>query len=805
MFEPAHRVFVGPDAALTGVLPGTIFTAPFRILARSMIRLRVLGALDLRDGQGRSIDPVLAQPKRLALLVYLALARPYGLQRRDSLVASLWPELDQPRARNALSQALHHLRRSLGSDAFAARGDEEIGIADDKLWCDARSFMTAIDDGLIDDALDTYAGDLLPGFFVPDASGFERWLDDERIRLRSRAAVAAWRRADNLAMGGDASKATHWARYAAALAPDDEDSQRHLIALLAHVGDRAGALRSFDEFARRLADEYGVEPSAETLEVVRSLRARTVASQSIKVGASDPMPPPPLDNETIEPTSDETESTRPTQHARRRRWAVPVGVIASVALLGFAYRVTRTENPPTDPGASIAVLPFLDLGPGRDDAYLSDGMAEELSDALSQIPGLRVTSRTSAFAFRGQPLDARAIGRALGVSTLLEGSVRRENSTLRVTAQLIDTRTGYHRWSRTYDRELKDVFAVQDDIARAIVGELAIQLAGTPAASGSMARHPTHNLEAYTLYLQGRYFWNERTASALEKAISFFERAIAADRAYGSAYAGLADAYNVMAGQTYLSPADAFPKAKAAATRALALDSTLAESHAALGFIHLFNEWDGAAAQRELDRAIAIDPNYSSARLYKAFLLVSTGRATEAVDEIRRAQLLDPLSRIINARVGFLLVLARRFDEAIDAEAHAIELDSTNGPAYWSLGTAHAAQRRFELAAQDYARARALSGLMLGEEGYSYARSGDVKQAKAFLMSLDERARTTYVDPYERALVYAGLGDRDRALDWLNRARQAHSASIIWLRTEPMLDGLRGDPRFAALIREVGL
>jgi tetratricopeptide (TPR) repeat protein len=261
----------------------------------------------------------------------------------------------------------------------------------------------------------------------------------------------------------------------------------------------------------------------------------------------------------------------------------------------------------------------------------------------------------------------------------------------------------------------------------------------------------------------------------------------------------------VGAGQTYLSPADAFPKAKSAAMRALALDSTLAESHAALGFIHLFNEWDGAAAQHELDRAIAIDPNYGSARLYKAFLLVSTGRATEGVDEIRRAQLVDPLSRIINARVGFLLVLARRFDEAIAAEAHAIQLDSTNGPAYWSLGSAHAATRKFQVAAQDFARARALSGLMLGEEGYSYARSGDVARANAFLASLDERARTTYVDPYERALVYAGLGDRDRALDWLNRAREAHSASIIWLRTEPMLDGLRGDPRFAALIREVGL
>lgn len=771
-----------------------------------MIRLQVLGTLDLRDGRGQPVDALLAQPKRLALLAYLALARPTGFQRRDSLVALLWPELDQSRARNALSQALHHLRRALGPETLVTRGDDEIAVADGELWCDARSFAAAFDEGRINDALEAYAGDLLPGFFIPDASEFERWLEDERQRLRRCAAVAAWRRADKSATAGDAQDATHWARYAAGLALDDEGSQRHLIALLAQVGDRAGAVRVFDELTQRLAAEYGVEPSPETLELVRSLRSRAVASQSALASAPDAMVASSRsDAAAPRMPRDAAEQSPAAERVHLRRWAVLAGVAASVTLLGFAYRAVRVQRSRPDASASIAVLPFLDLSPGQQDAYLSDGMAEELSDALSQVPGLRVTSRTSAFAFRGKSVDARTIGRTLGVSALLEGSVRRENNMLRVTAQLIDAETGYHRWSRTYDRELADVFSVQDDIARAIVGELATQLAETRPATTSMARHPTRSLEAYTFYLQGRYFWNERTATALEKAIALFERAIAADSTYASAYAGLADAYNVMGGQTYIPPAVAFPMAKAAALHALALDSTLSESHAALGFIHLFNEWNGVAAQRELDRAIAIDPNYSSARLYKAFLLVSTGRATEGVAEIRRAQLLDPLSRIINARVGFVLFFARRFDDAIAAEAHALELDSTNGPAYWSLGAAHSATRQFRLAAGDFARARALSGLMLGEEGYSYARSGDVARAKAFLDSLDERARTTYVDPYERALVYAGLGDRDRALDWLNRAREGHSASIIWLRAEPIFDGLRSDPRFAALIREVGL
>jgi len=451
------------------------------------------------------------------------------------------------------------------------------------------------------------------------------------------------------------------------------------------------------------------------------------------------------------------------------------------------------------------VLPFLDLSATHDDEYLSDGMAEELSDALSHVPGLRVTSRTSAFAFKGKSADAREIGRALGVSWLVEGSARRENGKLRITAQLIDAVSGYHRWSRSYERDTMDILAVQEDLGRAIVGELSSSLGLARAVPTRLAHHGTMNLEAYTAYLRGRFYWNLRTAEALDTAVAFFERAIRADSAYADAYAGLADAYNVMAAQTYVSPATAFPRAKAAALRAAALDSGLAASRAALGFIYLFGEWDGDAARRELDAAIRLDPNYASARLYRAFLLAASGHADDAATELRLARMQDPLSRTINARVGFVLNLAHRFDDAIDAERRALSIDSANGLAYWTLGDAFTAKRRFAQAKESFASARRLSGLMLGDEGFALGASGDTTAARAFLSEMNERARTKFVDPYDRALVFAGLGARDSALYWLERGRVEHSSSLIFIKTEPMFDGLRADPRFSALVRAIGL
>jgi TolB-like protein/DNA-binding SARP family transcriptional activator/Tfp pilus assembly protein PilF len=771
-----------------------------------MIRLRVLGASDLRGADDAAIDTVLAQPKGFALLAYLAVAAPHGFHRRDVLLALLWPELDQTRARNALSQALHRLRRELGPGAITVRGDDEVALADAAVWCDVRAFDRAIAAGKLDEAVSLYGGDLLPGFFVSTAPEFARWLDDQRIGRKARAAEAAWALADDAASRGNARAATAHAHWAAALVPDDEGALGRLIALLDRLGDRSGALRAYDAFARRLEAEYQVEPSAETQRLIRSVRERSIGSPDAR--ASRDMRPASAALQSALPRAASEVAAAPRTTRRLFRRPASAAAVAALVLLAsaaLAIGIRARRRPAAAAAPSIAVLPFLDLSPAHDDEYLSDGIAEELSDALSRAGDLRVTSRTSAFAFKNKFTDARAIGRALGAAALVEGSVRRDGATLRLTVQLIDAETGYHRWSRTYERNLADVLAVEDEIARSIADELRVELGANGAPGRSLAAHATRSVDAYRLYLQGRYFWNRRTAEAIERAIGYFQQAIAADSAYASAYAGLADCYNVLAGQTYSSPAITFPKAKAAALRALALDSTLVEAHVALAFADLFGEWNGSGARRELDRAVSLDPGYASARLYRAFYFLAIGRPADAVTEARHAQALDPLSLIINARVGFMLVMAHRFDDAIVAERHTLELDSTYAPAYWSLGDAYAFEHRFDVADSEFTRARAYSGLALGDIGFAYGLAGDRGAARQFLRQMNERSRTTYVDPYDRALVFAGLGDRDSALRWLEVGWQQRSSQLIWLRSEPMLDGLRADKRFDELVRKVGL
>ena len=345
--------------------------------------------------------------------------------------------------------------------------------------------------------------------------------------------AAAWKFAD--ASHRDGVAAVRWARLAASLAQDDEASQRRLIELLAKTGDRAGALRAFDGLARTLAAEFESEPSAETLQLVSRVRA----ARSRGVDSSPDARP--LDGSSQNPLASVPPGRDiPTDDSpRRSRRGSLVAAGALVLIAAAAWSVFGYFHARPSVGTSVAVMPFLDLSPDRRDEYLSDGMAEELSDALSQVPGLRVTARTSAFAFKGRPADARAIGRALGAETLVEGSLRHEGNTLRVTAQLIDARTGYHRWSRTYDRELADVFSVQDDIVQAIVEELAPKLGGAIRSRTTLPRHATTSLSTYTLYLQGRYFWNHLTRPSLERAVALFDSAAAADSNYAPTYAGL--------------------------------------------------------------------------------------------------------------------------------------------------------------------------------------------------------------------------------------------------------------------------
>jgi len=450
---------------------------------------------------------------------------------------------------------------------------------------------------------------------------------------------------------------------------------------------------------------------------------------------------------------------------------------------------------------SIAVLPFVDMSPGKDQEYFCDGIAEELINALAKIKGLQVASRTSSFQFKGKADDASRIGEKLNVETLLEGSVRKAGKKLRITAQLIKTADGYHLWSEKYDREMEDVFAIQDEIARTIVNMLKVQLGVQP---GSLIQPHSTDIEAYNLFLKGRYYWNKRTTETLKKSVDYFELAIDRDPAYALAYAGLADSYGVLGYQEAMRPRDVMPKAKSAAAKALEIDETLAEAHASLGYARMHYDYDWAGAESEYKRSIELNPSYPTCHHWYALLLAAMERSEESIAQIKLAQGLDPLSLVINAVHGYILYFAREYDQAIDQCQKTLELDQKFGITRWILGHAYEQKGMPNEAIKQFQETVNQSGdIALGCLGHVYAVAGEKDKALKIANDLEERSLSAYVSPYYCGLVYAGLGDNNLAFEWLERAFDQHSSPLMYLRVEPQLDSLRNDPRFDRLLNRL--
>src|SRR5256886_5853323 len=426
-----------------------------------------------------------------------------------------------------------------------------------------------------------------------------------------------------------------------------------------------------------------------------------------------------------------------TRRAARSLGLVAVG--ASLLAAGYALFSRRPVADPSGEAAhSIAVLPFVNIGSDPANEPFSDGMSEELITALARVEGLRVAARTSAFTFKGRAVDARQIGSKLAVGYVLEGTVRRAGPRLRVSAQLINAATGYHVWSDEYDRDARDVFAVQDEIARAIVGALRVRL--SDAASSSLAKRSTGSPEAHDLYLQGRYFFARRDSASLRKAQDYFEGAIQQDSSYALAWAGLSDAYSHTGVVGYVPPRAVYAKAKAAALRALALDPTLAEAHTSLGFIALFYDWDWPTAGQQFDRALALDPRYPDAHLFHGWYFVATNRMDDAIREVQTAVNLDPFSAVNNARLASMLYLARRYDEALDQSRRVLELDSiAQGLA--GRGDLVRAYLWLGRCAESLAALEGGPVIFPFLRGYTYAKSGHRAQALAELDRLGVVAR----------------------------------------------------------------
>jgi serine/threonine protein kinase/Tfp pilus assembly protein PilF len=465
------------------------------------------------------------------------------------------------------------------------------------------------------------------------------------------------------------------------------------------------------------------------------------------------------------------------------------------------------------PRPSIAVLPFANLSADKEQEYFCDGMAENLINALTHVEDLRVVARTSAFSFRGKEMDVREIGRQLKVETLLEGSVRKAGNRLRIGAQLVNVADGYHLWSEKYDRDIgdmccpEDIFAIQDEISLAVVDKLKVKLLGEEKAK--LVKRHTKDLEAYDLYLKGRFFWNKRTQEGYQKSLGYFQQAIDRDPTYALAYAGIADCYDLLGWYDYLPPEEAFPRARAAAEKALEMDDTLAEANASLGWISANYEWDWRTAESKYKRAIELNPSYATVHQWYAEYLSYMGRHDESITEAKRAQELDPLSIIINNDLGQVLYYARQYDQAIEQLQKTLELDANFVVAHFFLAFLYAQKAMYDEALAEVQKAMDLSAgddsLMLAQLGAIYSYSGRRDEANKVLDELHQLSKQRYVSPFYMALIYMGFGQKDQAFEWLERAYKERDHWLETLKVHPWLDSLRPDPRFRALLKRIGL
>jgi len=485
-----------------------------------------------------------------------------------------------------------------------------------------------------------------------------------------------------------------------------------------------------------------------------------------------------------------------------------IGAALSVGLFVLGrYTVQRTTNPVIQqsvPEKSLAVLPFANLSGNPENAYFAAGIQDEIITRLAKIAQLKVVSCLSTQRFKSAPDDLPAIAAQLGVANVLQGSVQRSADAVRVNVQLVKAQTDTHLWADTFDRKLTDVFQIESDIAKTIAEKLQAKLTGSEERA--ISAKPTADLEAHELYLKGRYLWNRRTGENLKKALGYFQQAAEKDPSYALAYTGISDSCALIPVYGAGAPQDYYPRAKAAAQKALELDDLLGEAHTSLGNV-LFRYLELAESTREFERGIELNPNYPTAhQWYGRLTLLMTGQFDRAIAEVKRAVELDPVSSIIHADLGSVYTMARRYDEAIEQFRNVLELDPQFYWAHRQLGLALELKGAPGEALIEYQRALKLSDdpRVLAFIGRAEASTGRQNEARAILVQLTEMAKTRYVSGYGFAVIHLALGEKDQALDWLEKdARERNGFEINFIKVDPYLDPLRGDQRFEALVSAI--
>lgn len=760
----------------------------------STIRLTTIGSLDLQGAGGDEVRSLLAQPRRVALFVYLALATPRGLHRRDTLLALFWPEQDAQRARNALSQAVHFLRRTLGAEAIVSRADEDLGINHALLWCDAIAFEAALDGGRMAEALELYRGPLLEGFHVSDAAPeFDRWLDDERARLARRYAEAVEATAITLEAAGDFAGAVTWYRRLAGHDPFSSRVTLRLMRALAAAGDPAAAIRHARVHETLLREELKAPPDPQVAALVRELQSPRSAVPTPAV-ASAPVP--------VTPRPGPEPERLPSHRRRLERAALAVGAL--VVAVGGGVALSHGRSPGGTPAIScIAVLPFENLSGDSAQEYFAAGITDAIITELAHYERLNVISRTSTTRYKRTRKLLPEIARELDCDGVVEGTVISASGRLRVDAQLVRAPEDRHLWAESYESDMSDMLVLERRIAEAI----ARQVRGVALAGDSAPRYAARRVDptVYGLYVRGRDLFASRNPEGLRQALTLFAQAVARDSSFALGYAGLADTYRMLSGLGYAPGASYNDSAWAMGTHALELDSTLSEAHTSRAAM-LTGRGQWTEAEAEFRTAIALEPSNALAHGWYAILLVTLDRRDEAVREARRAADLDPLSQPAQGVRIIIETYAGVRGSPRQVVERAALVDPTHPGTIATRSVKLAQTGHCPEAYTENQRAQELAPdntrILLSLVGV-HMFCGQGARARRLLDDVEKRPDALGSGVFI-AMVYTLQGQPDSAFAWLDRARWGLETRME-LRTSPRLKPLRGDPRYRQLLDRMEL
>jgi len=706
-----------------------------------MITVQLLGAACLRSGDAPINGPP-AQRHRVALLTLIVAAWPQPLSR-DRAILLLWPERDTSNARRLLNLAVHVLRSTLGESAIASTADGLL-LNPSRLSCDLHELRAAIATNASERIVQLYTGPLLDGFHLDDSVDFGYWLDERRAELNNAYTDALLALAAKQEEVGDVHGRVRTCLKLVATDPYSGAHVRILMHALNAAGDRASAIRHANEHGRRLRADLELQPDREVVALAEQLRSAAARAQS---GPNVP--------------------DRPRQ-------------------------------------PSVAVLPFLNLSADAENDYFADGITEDVIAHLSKIRALKVISRTSVMRFKQRQHSLKEIGTALGATTLLDGTVRHVGDHVRIVAKLIDIETDQHLWAETYDRHMTDIFSIQTDVALHIATALKAELSRDETAR--VHRKPTNDVKAYQLYLQGRQWFIRYTRAAVDRGIEYLERAIALDPTFALAYANLAMIYTELAEAGTMAPNVAYGRAAEFAMEAMRLDPELGAAYCTMGHLKGIREFDWSGAEQNFKRALELSPNSSDTYDLYGRLCAALGRYDEALAFHDRARELDPLVHRMDGVTT--LLRAGRYAEAVHRAEDVLELDPNYDRMRATLGWAYFLSGRENEGLAELECAVSLSPentMWLGQLGEAYALAGKTAKARKILRELEGLARSVYVSPFHLAYVYTGLGDTDRAMDWLERAMAERTGPTSSIKGSFLLASLQTHPRFRALLREMKL